>query len=43
MKNQDRTRYLLAGVLLLIVGSWLVADIARGLIRDIDVRVRGTG
>lgn len=30
MNRPDRTRFLIAGVLLLIVSSWLVADIARG-------------
>ena len=30
MPKSDRPRYLVAGVLLLIVGSWLVADITRG-------------
>lgn len=30
MPSSDRTRYLIAGALLLIVLSWLVSDIARG-------------
>lgn len=30
MVPPDRTRYLLAGALLLVVGSWLVADVVRG-------------
>lgn len=30
MPSSDRTRYLIAGALLLIALSWLVSDIARG-------------